>query len=184
MPELRSIRSGRTGLTSIETLIALALFSLLIIAVWNVFGALFAREGPISLFAGTSRSVVLQQSRNAVRKLFCRIQEGVQIEAPPPGTTARELVFRDIKNRRVRVRHLADQRRLVTERLVNGVYVREQLLAHELDKFRGIEVGFCESALFTALTPAMVVVSFTSFDDTVRETFMTVISLANVRLDR
>src|SRR5262249_52366827 len=97
---------ARRGFSMLEAMIALALFVLLGAVVWQVFGILFPREGGMSLYTATSRSLVLQQSRHALRKLFYRVQEGIQILTPAPGQTAREVSFRDIKNRTVRLRHL------------------------------------------------------------------------------
>lgn len=176
-------RTPRDGFTLIEGLLAGALVSLLVILLWQVFGRVFGREGPLSFFTATSRSLVLQQSRQAIRKLFYRIQEGIQVLEPPPGRTDRQLVFRDLKNYRVRLRHLPREKRLVTERYEGGAYVKEIRLRGEEDDLQGIQLHQCESALFTVLTPTTVCVSFTTYDDRVRETFMTVITLINPNLD-
>jgi hypothetical protein len=154
------------------------------ILVWTLFTMLFPREGPMSLFTATSRSLVLQQSRNAIRKLFYRVQEGIQIVEPEPGASSRRLVFRDIKNRSVRLTHRAAERRVVCEVYKDGTWVDERTVDGGRDDTQGIRIDSCESALFTALSPATVCVNFTTFDDRVRETFMTVITLANTRLDQ
>lgn len=157
---------------------------MLVILVWSLFGSLFPREGPMSLFTATSRSLVLQQSRNAIRKLFCRVQEGIQIIEPEPGRSSRRLVFRDIKNRAIRLVHRAAERRVVCEIFKGGSWVDERTVDGGRDDTQGIRIDSCESAVFTALSPATVCVNFTTFDDRVRETYMTVITLANTRLDQ
>ena len=171
------------GLTLVEALIAISLVSILLVGMWNSLGKLFSSDGPMSLQVGASRSVVLQQSRGAIRKLFYRIQEGIQIETPFPGQSQREMAFRDIRNHRVRIRLVEGEHRLVTERLVDGVSVRESRMQDPTEAARGIEVACCESAVFTAISPTSVWVSFTTFDEKVRDTFMTVISMANLKLD-
>jgi hypothetical protein len=138
----------------------------------------------MSLFTATSRSLVLQQSRQAIRKLFYRVQEGIQIVEPLPGQTARTLLFRDVKNRVVRIRHLQQEKQLITEVWRDGAFVDERHTFQPGDELQGIQIGFCDSALFTALSPGTVCVSFTTFDDRVKESSMTVITLANSRLDR
>lgn len=171
------------GFTLFESLIALALFVMLGFFIWELFGALFPRDGPMSLNIAASRSLVLQQSRQAIRKLFYRVQEGIQLISPAPGRTARELVFRDIRNRSIRLRHVATEKRVVCEYLQeDGTWVPEKTV--ESTNARPIQIDSCESALFTALTPATVCVNFTTSDDRVRETYMTVITLSNTRLDR
>jgi prepilin-type N-terminal cleavage/methylation domain-containing protein len=170
------------GFTLFESLIALALFVLLGFFIYELFGALFPRDGPMSLNIATSRSLVLQQSRQAIRKLFYRVQEGIQLIAPAPGGTARELVFRDIRNRTVRLRHLVPEKRVVCELLQDDTWVPERSV--ESTNARPIQIDACESALFTALSPATVCVNFTTSDDRVRESYMTVITLSNTRLDR
>lgn len=175
---------ARRGFTLLESLVALALFVLLGATVWQVFGLLFPREGQMSLFTATSRSLVLQQSRHALRKLFYRVQEGIQILEPRFGATSNELVFRDIRNRTVRLRHLQREKRVVCEVLADGTWQLEKAAATTPLDNQGIQIDACESALFTALTPATVCVAFTTVDDRVRETYMTVITLSNTRLDQ
>ena len=176
---------GRRGFSLFEGLIALALFSVLLIVIGPIFSKLMGRDGPMSINVGASRSLVAQQSRMAIRKLFYRLQEGIQIISPLPGVTAGELVIRDMRNRQVRVVGIAAEKKLVTERLQpDGSWVRESTLPHEASDSDGIVIPFCEDVQFTAITPGAVCVSFSSFDDRVKESFMTVIALANARLVR
>lgn len=174
----------RRAFTLVESMVALGLFALLGTVVWSLFGVLFPREGGLSLFTATSRSLVLQQSRNALRKLFYRVQEGIQILEPAPGRTAREVVFRDIRNRTVRLKHLAAEKRVVCEVYKDGAFVLEKAAATTPLDNQGIQIESCESALFTTLSPATLCVEFTTVDDRVRETYMTVITLSNTRLDQ
>lgn len=166
-----------------EMLIAAALFSLLIILIWMLMGNFLRREGKSSILTGTSRSLVLQQSREAIRKLHYRLQGGTQILSPLPGLTARALEFRDARNRRVRLRYVPPQKQLIAERMVDGAYVAERRIATPGDE-QGSDLSFCESALFTVLSPRVVCVSFTTFDERLKESYMTVITLANSRLAR
>src|SRR5205085_4170932 len=126
------------------------------------------------------------QSRQAIRKLFYRLQEGIHILKPLPGITEGELVFRDLRNRMVRLHYLAEQRKLVTERMqADGVsWALESSLPRDPYDAEGIAIPFCEDVQFTVLSPGAVCVSFTSVDDRVKETFMTVIALSNARLVR
>lgn len=180
-PDSLRPQGTRRGFTLLEALLGLGLLTVLLVSIWNVFGRLFLREGPMSLNTATSRSLVLQQSRLAIRKLFYRVQEGIQILEPLPGMTARHLLFRDVKNRVVQLIHDPVRKKLSTRLFRNGQVVTD---VDPSDDLLGIEVNSCESALFTAITPGTVCVSFTTSDDRVKEAYMTVITLSNTRLDR
>ena len=175
----------RRGFTLFEALLAFALFSLLMVLLWPLFTKLMGREGPMSISIGASRSLVAQQSRQAIRKLFYRIQEGIHIVSPLPGVTDTTLVFHDMRNQTVRVSAVPNEKKVVTERLMpDGTWTRETLLPHDPSDAEGIVIPFCEEMQFTAITPGAVCVNFTSFDDRVKETYMTVIALSNARLVR
>lgn len=177
------MRSTRQAVTVFEMLIATALFSLLILLIWMLMGTFLRREGKSSILTGTSRSMVLQQSRQAIRKLHYRLQGGTQLLSPLPGITSRELVFRDGKNRQVRLKYVPAQKQLVAERLVDGAYLPEKQVSTSGED-ASLDVSFCESALFTVLSPRVVCASFTTYDDRLQESYMTVITLANARLAR
>lgn len=175
--------AARRANSVFEMLVALALFSVLVILIWMLMGNFLRREGKSSILTGTSRSLVLQQSRQAIRKLHYRLQGGTQILSPLPGITSRELVFRDSRNRQVRLRYVPAQKQLVAERSVEGEYASERRIGTTGEE-HGFDVSFCENALFTVLSPRTVCVNFTTFDDRLKESYMIVITLANSRLAR
>jgi prepilin-type N-terminal cleavage/methylation domain-containing protein len=174
---------GESGFGFIEMLVAVALGGVLLALSSSLFGKLYSRDGPMSLFTATSKSLVFQQSRQAIRKLFYRVQEGIQIVYPHPGNTSHNFIFRDVRNHTVRLHYLADEKKLVSERLVSGVFVSERSPVVQ-PKEVGLTINSCQDALFTVLTPNMVLVNFTTSDDRVQESYMTVITLSNSTLDQ
>ena len=54
------------------------------------------------------------------------MREAIQILSPPAGTSAAELVFRDISNNDVHIIYLPAEKKVVSERSENGAWVREQ----------------------------------------------------------
>src|SRR5207237_443447 len=100
-----------------------------------------------------------------------------------PGGVSHDLVFRDVRNRKIRLHYLSDEKRLVSERFQNGVYVSERT-SKDVSEGQGIQIDQCENSLFTVLTPSSVLVNFTTFDDRVKETYETIICLSNTKLDQ
>jgi len=180
----RSIRAHPAncrGTTLVESLIVVALLSLLIVVVWFLLGN-FTGRGRLSIATGTSKTLVQQQGRIAFRKLYERLREAVQVLEPAPGHTGTELVFRDMFNRTVKLRIDPVRKQLISERLVSGNYVSEEVLEQEGLMARPIRVSACDAAHFSAMGPMSVFVSLTSTDAQVGNSFMGIIFLANSRL--
>jgi len=169
------------GVTLIEIVVAMGLLTLLMGLLWFLLGQ-FTGRGQLSVATGASRAIVQQQSRLAIRKLFHRLQEAIQILEPPVGKTAQHLIFRDVLNRTVRLQLDAANGQLVSERLVSGNYVGERELEQDNPMVKPIRVPFCESVHFTTLGPTAAFVTLTSADKHVADSFMSVIYLSNSRL--
>ena len=172
----------RRGMSLFEMLMGLALLVLLFTLIWSLWGTLTARSSRLNLVTGASRTMVQQQSRQAIRKLFYRLQEGIQILEPLPGGSANALVFRDILNNTIRLRLDRNKNMVITERLKDRTFELEtpELSTSAFDK--PIQVASCKAVTFTTITPTTVLVAFTTADSQIADSFMAIISLANGRL--
>ncbi|MEW6708681.1 MAG: prepilin-type N-terminal cleavage/methylation domain-containing protein [Candidatus Riflebacteria bacterium] len=87
------------GFTLVETLIACAIFGLVLVGATSVY-SLFSRQLP-----GLSQEVSLHHSlRLADALLVNRIARGSEIISPDPVKTSEELVFRDVDNEWIKLR--------------------------------------------------------------------------------
>jgi len=170
------------GVTIAELLIALALFSVLSGVAWSLFSNFASQDSKLSVTRGASLTLVQQQSRQAIRKLFYRLQEGIEIIEPPPGKTDSNLQFRDLLNRTVRLRHDQARRELVSERLAEGVFVDERSLPTTHLMVQPIRLDHCSHITFTTLTPTTLFVSFSTSDQAHGDSFMSIVHLPNSQL--
>lgn len=161
---------------------AIALFGVLATGLWNLFHNFVGRGAKMSVVGGASRALVQQQTRVALRKLFHRLEEGIQVLEPVPGTSAPAIVFRDLLNRTIRLRHDALQNALVAERQEGAAWVPESAADADAALVIPIRVSFCDRVVFTALSPTDVAVGFTTSDREVAESCMSVLHLRNARL--
>lgn len=168
--------------TIVEALVGLALFSFLSVVLWNLFGNFVARGSRMSVVGGASRALVQQQTRVALRKLFHRLEEGIQVLEPVPGRTADAIVFRDLLNRTIRLRHDPVQHALLAERQEGTGWIPESDGDADAQLVLPIRVSFCDHVVFTALSPTAVVVGFTSSDSQIADSFLSVLHLRNSRL--
>ena len=168
-----------TGFTIVEALISIALFSVLCVVLWGILGQFVGRSSRLSVTTGAARSMVQQQSRQTIRKLFYRLQEGIEILQPLPGHSSSSIEFKDLLNRKVRLRHDAQDQVVVTEREQGGIYVPERDLADNSTMVQLIEIRDCTEVVFTTLTPTTVFVSFTTRDNDIGDSFLSIVHLKN-----
>lgn len=92
-------RNRNKGFTIVETLVALGIFSLVIVGVSSVY-SVFSRQLP-----GLSQEVSLHHSlRLADLLLVNRIARGSEIISPDPVKSSEELVFRDVDNEWIKLK--------------------------------------------------------------------------------
>jgi hypothetical protein len=157
------VRTQR-GITLVETLIACVLASMLLVLVYSLMGLFFGNRGHSNVTALTRRSFLQKDAKSGVRRLLYRLRESIQILSPAPGTSADELVFRDITNVDIRVRHLPAENRVISERSVNGTWVPEtgpvliSTSAGSIPASWPVMVSNCPSIRFTAVAADCVTV--------------------------
>jgi prepilin-type N-terminal cleavage/methylation domain-containing protein len=115
----------RRAYTLVEVLVAMGLVSVLLGGAYGVFHLLFSSKSRSNLHGLTRRSFVQKDAKSGLRRLSYRLREGIQILSPVGGTSANELVFRDLTNSEVRLRHIPAERKVVSERNVDGTWVQE-----------------------------------------------------------
>lgn len=115
----------RRGFTLVEILVAVGLVSALLGAVYGVYHLLFANKSKSNVAGLTRKSFVQKDAKSGLRRLTYRLRESIQVLSPLPGATASELVFRDLTNTDVRLRHIPAEKRVVSERRVGGAWVQE-----------------------------------------------------------
>ena len=175
----------RRGFTLVEVLVAVGLVSVLLGAAYGAFHLLFANKSRNNLHGLTRRSFVQKDAKSGLRRLSYRLREAIQILSPAGGTSATELHFRDLTNSEIRLRLLPDKHLVISERNVNGAWVRETEPDY-VDTSSGrmvaswpVEVQSCTDIRFTAIAPDCVTVQASlEFEGQVGP-LLTVINLRN-----
>lgn len=173
--------------TVVEVLVALAIVTALIAVIYGLSHQLFGSGSRSSLTGLTRRSFLQKDAKAGVRRLMYRLREAIQILAPPPGTSANELVFRDITNAEVRLRHVAGEERVISERKQGGAWVEERepaTIATDSGPIPAtwpVLVRSCRSIRFSALSPDSVTVHATLVNEGALGSMMTVVKLRNAR---
>lgn len=156
----------RGGFTLVEACVGLLLVSILLGIAYGILHLMFFSSSRSNLTALTRRSFIQKDEKVGWRRLTYRLREGIQILSPLPGTTAAMLEFRDFTNLQVRVRHLPDQNKVISERF-------ETTWTPEVDPVsidnggRSIPVSWpiaisnCTAIRFTAMSADCVVVQAT-----------------------
>lgn len=115
----------RRGFTLVELLVAIALVTVLLGAVYGIAHLLFANKSRSNVSGLTRRSFVQKDAKSGLRRLTYRLREAIQILSPEGGRSASELVFRDLTNTEVRLRHIPAEKRVVSERKDGGGWLLE-----------------------------------------------------------
>ena len=175
------------GFTVVEVLVAMAIVVGLVATLYAVMHLLFSSGSRSSLTGLTRRSFMQKDAKSGVRRLMYRLREAIQILSPAPGTTASELVFRDITNAEVRLRHVPAEDRVLSERQVNGAWV-EEVEPVTIDTGSGplpatwpVVIRSCRSIRFTALSPDSITIQATLAAESSLSSMMTVVKLRNAR---
>jgi hypothetical protein len=144
----------------VEAMIVVVLFSLLMGILWGVYHFFFGGSSRNNMINLSRRNMLQQDAKSATRRLLYRLRESTQILTPTPGTASTEVVFRDITNADVRLRHIPEQKLVVSERMVGGAWVAEQK-EEVVDTGTGtslpvswpVTIQNCVSIRFTAISP-------------------------------
>lgn len=184
---MRFWRRTRAGFTLVEVLVAMSVAIALLAVVYGILHLLFNAGSRSSLTGLTKRSFIQKDAKAGVRRLMYRLRESIQVLSPAPGTSASELVFRDITNAEIRLRRIPAEERVVSEHLVNGAWV-EEVQPATVDTGSGpvpatwpVAIRSCRSIRFSALAPDSVSVQATLASEGALGSLMTVVKLRNAR---
>jgi prepilin-type N-terminal cleavage/methylation domain-containing protein len=178
----------RRGWTLVEVVIAIGLVAILLGAAYGVFHLLFANRSRSNVAGLTRRSFVQKDAKAGLRRLTYRLREAIQVLTPQPGKTSEELVFRDLTNCEVRLRHIVAERRVITERNRNGAWIAEtepetvNTSGGKLVASWPVRIDNCQGIRFTAIAPDCVTVQASIEWEGQVGPLLTVIKLRNASL--
>lgn len=112
----------RSGFTLPEVLVVFAVVSLIFAVLYQFFGGVFSTRKQ-SVVRLTGASLLRQDARLALEKLLDRLEEGIEISGPAPGSQGPILEFRDLLNHRIRLACSGPD--LVTQTSVGGAWQTE-----------------------------------------------------------
>lgn len=173
--------------TIVEVLVAVAIVSAIIGVLYGLSHQLFGSGSRSSLTGLTRRSFMQKDAKAGVRRLMYRLREAIQILTPAPGTSANELVFRDITNAEIRLRHIAAEERVISERKVGSGWVEESAPATIATDAGSIPASWpvlvrsCKTIRYSVLSPDSVTVHATLTSEGALGSMMTVVKLRNAR---
>lgn len=176
---------NRRAFTLVEVLVCVLLVPVLIGIAYGLFHLLFWSGSRSNVTGLTRRSFIQKDTKVGLRRLTYRLRESIQILSPTAGASSSELVFRDITNTEVRLRHIAAQKRVLSERQEGGGWVEEtepQMIATgggPLLATWPVRFASCPMIRFTAISSDCVTVHATMEWEGQLGSFLTVIKLRN-----
>jgi prepilin-type N-terminal cleavage/methylation domain-containing protein len=93
-PPAHSAKSHHRGITLLEVIIAMMIFSFFLAAFYRVMERVVGRTSQRL----SERLVLQMEARRALLNVYRHLQEGIEIVTPPPGSTLPYLVYRDLKH--------------------------------------------------------------------------------------
>ena len=179
----------RNAFTLVEMMVALILVSLLIGAIYGIWHLMFASKSKANLSGMTRRSFVQKDAKSGLRRLTYRLREAIQILSPEGGKSATEMTFRDLTNSEIRLRHIPEQKRVVSERNVGGTWVPETEPDFVTTASGGrmaatwpVIIQNCTDIRFTAIAPDCVTVQASLEWEGHVGPLMTVVKLRNAEM--
>lgn len=159
----------RSGVTVVETLVALAVVSLTLVVLYTFLSRVFAKDRP-SVTNMTGASFVRQDVRLAFQKLMDRLEEGIEVLSPAPGKVGASLEFKDVLNHAVAL-ELNAKNELITARVRAGAH-QEETAPESVTTANGtavaqgrpVKVPGVKKVLFQVLSPTLVTIVLTVAD--------------------
>ena len=176
----------RRAFTLAEVLVGLGLTAVILGIVYGIFHFFFMSRSRSNLTGLTRRSFIQKDAKAGVRRLTYRLREGTQVISPPSGTTADELVFRDITNTDIRLRRVPEENKIISEASTNGNWVREtdpvtvDTSAGKLPVCFPVQVQNCTAVRFTVLSGGSVVIEASIENEGAVGSLLTMVKLRNV----
>lgn len=173
-----------------EVLVGAALVSGLLAMIYGAFHLFFSDKSRHSVTNLTKRSFIQKDAKAGLRRLIYRLRESIQILEPEPGKGGTELVFRDILNRKVRVRRDGTQNRMVSEILIASNWVEERNPESVTSGSTSLAATWpiwmpnCTDLFFTVLSPECVAVEASLISEGQPGSLTTVIKLRNAGVAR
>lgn len=172
--------------TLVELLVDLAISSMLIGIIYGLMHLFFWSRSRSNVVGLTHRSHIQKDAKAGIRRLTYRLREGIQILSPQAGTSSSELVFRDISNYDVRIKHLPAEQKVISERDTNGTWVRET----DPEMFGTpsgpalvswpVQILNCSAVRFTVLSGGCVTIQAAIESEGTVGSLLTVVKLRNV----
>lgn len=180
------ITARRRAFTLVELLVGVAISAMLIGIVYGIFHLFFWSRSRSNVTGLTKRSHIQKDAKAGIRRLTYRLREGIQILSPPAGTSAGQLVFRDISNNDVRIIYLPAEKKVVSERDQGGTWVREND-PETVSTPSGpalvswpVQVLNCSAIRFTVLSGGCVTIQASIENEGAVGSLLTVVKLRNV----
>lgn len=180
---------ARRGVTLIEILVGMALAALAFGIIYEAMHLFFGSGSRHNVVGMTKRSFVQKDAKSGLRRLTYRLREAIQILSPEGGKSAPELVFRDLTNSEIRLRLIADQKRVISERKVGAAWVAETDPDYVNTTTGGrmvaswpVVIQNCTDVRFTAIAPDCVTVQASLEWEGQVGPLMTVVKLRNAQL--
>jgi hypothetical protein len=180
----------RRAVTIVEVLMGAALAALLMGMIYGAFHVFFSDKSRHSVTTLTKKSFVQKDAKAGLRRLIYRLRESIEVLEPEPGRGGTQLVFRDIMNRRVRVRRDGTQNRMLSERFDGSNWVEEKapetltVGSTTLPATWPVWMPNCTDVYFTVLSPECVAVEASLISDGQPGSMTTVIKLRNAAVAR
>lgn len=179
----------RRGYSLIEVLVAISLVSVLLGSMYGVSHLMFSSNSKSNLTSMTRRSFVQKDAKSGLRRLTYRLREAIQVLSPEGGRSAPELIFRDLTNSEIRLRHLPAEKRVISERNVNGSWQLESEPDFVNTPSGGrmvaswpVVIQNCSDIRFTAIAPDCVTIQASLEWEGHTGPLMTVVKLRNAEM--
>lgn len=180
---------SRRGWTLVEIMVASALLSLVIGAVYGLISLTMSNE-EASVGRRTATSYLRQDARIGLEKLLERLESSIEILVPEPGQVADSLEFRDLLNHDTKLTIEPGTDQLVSFSRENNQWTREdpvtKLTTRGGEAFdspvKAIKIPRCKKVVFKVFSPTLVSIELTVEDSGRQGTLVTMVHLRNSRL--
>lgn len=179
----------RRGYSLIEVLVAISLVGVLLGSLYGVSHLMFSSNSRSNLSGMTRRSFVQKDAKSGLRRLTYRLREAIQVLSPEGGRSAPELIFRDLTNSEIRLRHLPAEKRVISERNEGGAWKIETepdfvntTSGAKVVASWPVVIQNCTDIRFTAIAPDCVTIQASLEWEGHTGPLMTVVKLRNAEM--